>query len=77
MALVIATIEAQIEALLNTTSNLELPQAKEKFKKDLAAIIVNAIKSATITIPSGAIQTVGSATAQANAVPVVVSQGLS
>lgn len=66
MALVPNTIEIQIEALLTTTAELPPDQAKSSFKTQLAAIIVSAIQSATVTIPPGAVlvATAGSPTAQ-------------
>lgn len=76
MPLSISTIEASIQALLESTENLQLEQAQARFKRDLTIIIVNAIKSATITIPPAAIVTTGSAATQTNASPVVVQGGL-
>lgn len=75
MALVQATIEAQIGVLLDSTSSLELEQAKQQFKTQLAALIVAAIQSATVTIPTGAVivSTAGTAVAQtgANTAPAI------
>lgn len=76
MALNEILIEEQIGELIDSTTTLELEESKAKFKKDLASIIVNAIKSAQLTIPSGAIITTGSALTQTNAAPVVVISGL-
>lgn len=77
MAIVQATIETQIEKLLQDTEKLSPDEAKVQFKKQLAAIIATAISSATITIAPGLIVTVGSATTQSNTIPIVVQKGLS
>jgi hypothetical protein len=69
-------IEAQIGLLLDSTASLSLEEAKSEFKSQLAELIVDAIKSATITIPSGAINVVGSPSAQSNAVPVILNNSL-
>lgn len=76
MALNEQSIKDQIGTLIDST-DLDVEEAKEQFKILLADIIINAIKSATITIPSGAINTVGSQSAQSNITPVVVNNGIS
>lgn len=70
MPISIPTIKSEIIAMLNATSGLELEAAKEKFATDMAVVVYNAIKSATVTIPSGSIVTVGSPTTQSNPLPV-------
>ena len=72
MALVEATIQQEIlsnmQARFDETDD---PQAaQEAFAADLAATIVAAIKSATITFPSGTIVVAGSPTTQSNLAPV-------
>lgn len=76
MSLSKEAIENSIGQLLDST-NTELEQSKTSFKSGLADIIIAAIQSATLTIPGGAIVTVGSAATQQNASPVVVEGGLS
>ena len=77
MALIKTTIQNQITSILDATENLDTEQGKTQFASLLADAIIAAIRSATITIPSGAINTVGGPAAQSNVVPVVVVGGLS
>lgn len=76
MSLSQSTIKSQIDTLLSSTESLELQEAKDQFAEQLAAVIIAAIKSATLTIPPSAIVTVGSAATQTNAIPVIVNGGL-
>lgn len=77
MALVSATIEQQIDQLLTSTAGMELEQAKVQFRKQLTQIIIDAIKSATITVQPGVIQVAGSPSAQSNVAPIVISNSIS
>lgn len=72
MALVKETIEIQIDALLTATADMKLKDAKKEFREQLAQIIIDAIKSATITVQPGIIQVQGTAVAQANTIPIVI-----
>ncbi len=79
MSLVKATIKNDILTVLNqsfdeTTNPTTL---KNQFADKLADVIINAIQSATITIPSGTIITAGSATTQTQSTPAVINNGLS
>lgn len=57
MAIVEKTISDSILAFLNQTSIEEdVEKARQQFSDQLAATIVAAIKSATVTIPTGEIQ---------------------
>ena len=76
MALSKTQIANQIGSLIDGT-DLSLEEAKTKFKNDLAEIIVNAIKSARITIPSNTIVTVGSQTTQQNISTIIIDNGIS
>lgn len=76
MALAKPTIETQIETLLTAVAGMELAQARVEFRKQLAQIIIDAIKSATITVKPGVIQVQGSPSAQANTAPIVISDSI-
>lgn len=52
-------------------------KAIDNYAEMMENLVYDAIRSATVTIPSGAIKTQGSATAQANGAPVVVENGIS
>lgn len=69
MAIVEQTISESILTFLNSTSQQEnVEVAKKKFADDLAGIIANAIKSATIVVPAGIpVTTTGSPSAQTGA----------
>lgn len=67
MPIIEQTISASILTFLNSTSQQEdVEAAKKKFADDLAKIIADAIKSATLNIPTDAISVVtnGSSTTQ-------------
>ena len=49
----------------------DLDQAITKFSDELASIIADAIKSATITAPPGSIIVVGGPTTQSNPAPII------
>lgn len=72
------TISNAIDKLLTDTSNpdISVEQAKAQFKQQLTQIIVDAIKSATVTIQPGLIITVGSPTTQSNPSPVIIQNGI-
>lgn len=55
MALNPVAIKTQIDQLLSSSENVDLSvkEAKEKFSQDLTDIIVNAIKSAQVTVNIG------------------------
>jgi hypothetical protein len=60
-------VSAEILAFLNkNTIEKDTAKAKQAFADDLAKVVVNAIKSATVTIPTGGVlvTTVGSPTTQ-------------
>ena len=75
MPIVKQNIETQIRAVLDTTENLSTEQGRDQFISGIAGVIEAAIKSATITIPPGAILTAGNAFTQTNPAPVVVASG--
>lgn len=82
MALVKETIKAEILAMtsaLNAGDTTEKTQAENEddFADGLADVVINAIKSLTLTIPSATIITVGSAATQTQSVPGVVVNGIS
>lgn len=65
MPIVEATISAQIDALIETSSQQEPEQAIITYKDGLATIIATAIRSATVTVAAGIpVATAGSAVAQ-------------
>lgn len=76
MALNEASIAQKIDTLLGDTASLAQPEAKAKFKNDLAKIIVDAIKSATITIPSSAINVTGSNGPATNPAPIPLTNAI-
>jgi hypothetical protein len=76
MAILQDNIEVQIEALLASTAGLKLEESKNKFKTDLAKIIVDAIKSATITIQPGIVVVAGSPSTQTNAAPILIENSI-
>lgn len=49
---------------------------KKRFKQGLTQIIIDAIKSATIIIPSGAINVAGTATNQTNVTPITINDAI-
>lgn len=69
-------IGSQVEDLLNSTAGLELEAAKLEFKKQLTELIINAIKSATITIQPGIITVQGSPSAQSNISTIVIDSSI-
>lgn len=72
-------LQADILALLQDMAGRETDPfgARMHFATELANLIDLYIKSAQVTIPSGAIVTTGTATTQSNAAPVIVNGGLS
>lgn len=66
MSILIPSIKSEILSMLNATAGLELEAAKDKFATDIATAVYNAITSATVTIPTGAVivTTSGSPTTQ-------------
>ena len=70
MPIIKQAIKAEILALLNSTADLKLEDAKDQFSDKLAGAIENALKSAIVVIAPGAIITAGSAVTQTNAAPV-------
>lgn len=77
MALAKQTIKAEIIAGITEASKTEAAQGIDKFADKLADIIINAIKTADLTIPPQAIVVAGSATTQTNAAPIKVPTALS
>jgi hypothetical protein len=62
MAIVKAVIQAEINKLINETKGLEQEQAQTQFASKLADVIVNALKSAVVTVQPGiAVSTSGGA----------------
>lgn len=59
-------IKQQILTLIENVSQSNDPDA---FAEQLSSIIVSSILSATVTLPSGSIVTLGSATTQTNQAP--------
>lgn len=72
-------IKQQIGDLIDATDNSDITrlQARQVFIDKLSSIIVDAIKSATITLTPGDIKVVGSQTAQQNVIPLVLNNKLS
>jgi hypothetical protein len=53
MPLVKPVIQAEINKLINDTKGLEQEQAQAEFASKLADVIINALKSATVTVAVG------------------------
>lgn len=68
-------IETILTDLYQTTSTSA--EAHAEFASRLANLIDAYVKEATITIPSGAVVVVGSATTQNNPAPIVLDNGVS
>jgi hypothetical protein len=79
MALTKATIKAQIITTLQQPFDEETASSsiQDQFADKLADVIIAAIQSATITIPSGTIITTGSAATQTQSTPAVINGALS
>jgi hypothetical protein len=82
MPLVKTVIKAEIQAAsarLNAGDQTKKTQAENEaaFADAMADVIINAIKSLTLTIPPATIITVGSPTTQTQSVPGIVNQGVS
>ena len=76
MSLNKSTISTAIKTVLNTNAGNE-NRTTQQTADELAEAIINAIKSLQITIPVGAIAVQGSASAQANTVPIVLTSAVS
>ena len=76
MALVQKTIEDRIEALLTSTADMKLEDARTQFKVQLTQIIMDAIKSATVTVKPGVIQVTGSSGPASNAAPIAITESI-
>jgi hypothetical protein len=81
MTLVKATIKAEIIAITNELNSGDVTKKDpvatvDTFADKLSDVIINAIKSSTITIPVGTIITAGSATTQTQSVPGIVNNGI-
>lgn len=70
MAIVQATIKAQIDVLIGQTKDLPPAESQDIFSEGLANIVVAALASAQVVIPSGVIIVTGSAVTQTNPAPV-------
>lgn len=72
-------IKSEINTLITVVNgdNIDRDRAVEEFSERLSTIIVNAIKSATITLAPGDITVVGSQTAQQNVTPLILNSKLS
>lgn len=82
MAINNGDIKSQIDALVNGLNAGDVvskspEDVQRDFTQGLADIIEAAIKSATITIPSGSIITVGSPATQTQSVPAIIEGGIS
>lgn len=79
MAIVKNTIKSAIISLLEQPFDHETSpeDLRDQFADALATVIEDAIKSATITIPSGTIVTSGSATTQTQSAQATINGGLS
>ncbi len=70
-------IAARIDSLLKTTATQDQATSAQNFKDGLAKIIVDAIKSAQVTLPTGSVVVVGSAVTQQNPAAIIVPSALS
>ena len=72
------TISNAIDKLLTNTANSDITveQAKAQFVQEMSQAIIDAIKSATIVLPSGSVIVSGSPVTQTNAAPIIVNNGL-
>ena len=79
MALTKSSIKSQIITTLQQPFSEATASStiQDQFADKLADVIIAAIQSATITIPSGTIVTAGSATTQTQSTPAVINNGLS
>ena len=79
MSLVKATIKSAIITTLQQPFDEETAAStiRDQYADKLADVIIAAIQSATITIPPSTIVTTGSATTQANATPIVLTNAVS
>ena len=77
--LVKSTIKNQVKQLIDAVDNSSIDRdaAVEEFTNRLSDIIIDAIKSAKITLSPGDIRVVGSQTAQQNVTPLILEGKLS
>jgi len=77
--LVKTTIKNQVKQLIDAVDNsgIDRDAAVEEFTNRLSDIIIDAIKSAKITLSPGDIRVVGSQTAQQNVTPLILEGKLS
>lgn len=77
--LVKTTIKNQVKQLIDAVDNSSIDRdaAVEEFTDRLSDIIIDAIKSAKITLSPGDIRVVGSQTAQQNVTPLILEGKLS
>lgn len=78
MALDKTTFTASIKTLLDTTfaDTGNSQAARDNFANELADRIDAYIKSATITIPSGAVIVMGTAVTQNNPAPIIINNSI-
>lgn len=79
MALNKAAIKSAIITTLQQPFDEETASStiQDQFADKLADVVIAAIQSATITIPSGTIITAGSATTQTQSTPAIINGGIS
>ncbi len=80
MALNVSALKSSFVSKLNSLSFDETSSdsdVRDAYAQAIAEWVVEAIQSATITIPSGSIITAGSATTQTQSTPEVINNGLS
>lgn len=77
--LVQQTIRNQVLDLIDSVDNdnISRDDAREVFANKLTEIIINAIKSARVTLPVGSVRVVGSQTNQQNIIPLIIDPALS
>jgi hypothetical protein len=78
MSLSQPTIKAAIIDVLSQSfdENTSAATLRDQFADALSDVIIEAIQSATLTIPAGTIVTTGSAATQTQSIPGVVNNGL-
>lgn len=79
MALSKPAIKASIITALQQPFNESTSSSsiQDQFADKLADVIISAIQSSRLTIPSGTITTTGSATTQTQSAPAIIDNGLS
>lgn len=76
MPLIAGNLKNQLKIFIqnsNQTKQTDLDQSIDDFCGKIETLVYEAIKSVTITIPSGLVAVAGTATAQVNPFPIIIS----